>query len=43
VSLVTDQVSGEEQDFTMTLVRELYKQIMNSVLTFFWAKRRKKR
>jgi hypothetical protein len=44
VSLVSDQVSGEEQDFNSdSLIRELCEKIMNSVLAFIWAKRRKKR
>ena len=38
MSLVSDQVSGEEQDFNSdSTIRELYEQIMNSVLAFIWA------
>jgi hypothetical protein len=38
VSLVSDQVSGEEEDFKSdSLIRELYEQIMNSVQAFIWA------
>jgi hypothetical protein len=41
VSLVSDQVSGEERDFnSYSLMREPYEQIMNSVLAFIWLKRR---
>lgn len=44
MSLVSDQVSGEEQDFNSgSLMRELHEQIMNSVLAFIWLKRRRKR
>jgi hypothetical protein len=42
--LVSGQASGEEQHFNSdSVIRELYEQIMNSVLTLIWAKRKQKR